>query len=657
MLVAHTAPPQPADTGDFTYRVLQPDRALGKIPDFFTISLMNLCPLKRRILQEADVLLIQMLGDPDLLPVIEDRRRAGKATVFEVSDNFFEFQETNPARYFYDNPENQACLLTLISRCDAIQTPTQELATHFSEFNQQCRFFPNQIEEVPPMPARSEQPIVIGWAGSAGHYEDVKEIAPALTRWMSERPETHLAIMGSREIFNLFEVLPDERKTCRPPGSLYDYFQFLESLHIGIAPLRPDPFNLCRSDVKFIEYASRGVVPVCSRLETYTRTVAEGETGFLFGSPEGLVSVLEMLVQNPTRRTAVAGNARRYIQQHRLERSHAAARAEFYKSLAKTPSANPDSFFTWLKTLQGAKTSPDSNHIYLDLSDGEKSLYNGMVEQFHISDLQKAAKSYKAAARLLPDFYLPLYYGANALKTSDPSVALKLCSKAQMIGGGSPAVSMLLSELLAAQGDVERAVRELERSVKEFPFYPALWLRLAVNLLQTGKVDEAEAVLTEALKVNAWNFPAAAMHIDLFLRNEKPEEAGMIYRRHFAAYKNIPPAMLLIGSVLMAHKMAAEAWECFTEALRRHSTSARTIDSLLQLSGGCHRDGETELAAAILESALEIVSDHPEFLYRLARLKERLGDKASAETLWKKIISLPSAEKYHKLAYKRRLED
>ncbi|MEW5947134.1 MAG: hypothetical protein AB1742_13135 [bacterium] len=106
ILVAHVAAPQPAETGDFVYRVIQPDRALGTVPGFATVSLMNISPWKNRILRDADVAVLQMLGDPDLLPVVAERKRRGKVTVFEVSDNFFSFQETNPARAFYDNPDS-----------------------------------------------------------------------------------------------------------------------------------------------------------------------------------------------------------------------------------------------------------------------------------------------------------------------------------------------------------------------------------------------------------------------------------------------------------------------------------------------------------------------------------------------------------------------
>jgi len=39
-----------------------------------------------------------------------------------------------------------------------------------------------------------------------------------------------------------------------------EYFKFLQTITIGLAPLIDTPYNRCRSDVKAIEYSAHGAL-------------------------------------------------------------------------------------------------------------------------------------------------------------------------------------------------------------------------------------------------------------------------------------------------------------------------------------------------------------------------------------------------------------
>lgn len=54
-----------------------------------------------------------------------------------------------------------------------------------------------------------------------------------------------------------------------PAGCLVNYLSWLDHLHIGIASLLPTEYNRCRSDVKFLEYASHSVAPLLQDLDPY----------------------------------------------------------------------------------------------------------------------------------------------------------------------------------------------------------------------------------------------------------------------------------------------------------------------------------------------------------------------------------------------------
>ncbi|MFC1474619.1 hypothetical protein ACFLQK_01120, partial [bacterium] len=122
--IVHVAPPQITAGGDFVYRLTQPDQALARIPRVISASITNILTNRLKLITETDILVLQMLGDPDLLPIIINRKKRGLPTIFEISDNFLDFQPSNPAAGFYEIPENRACLMQIISLCDAVQATT-----------------------------------------------------------------------------------------------------------------------------------------------------------------------------------------------------------------------------------------------------------------------------------------------------------------------------------------------------------------------------------------------------------------------------------------------------------------------------------------------------------------------------------------------------
>ena len=120
--------------------------------------------------------------------------------------------------------------------------------------------------------------------GSIGHLNDMAKISDRLIRWVLSRKNVHLYLMCADQVWELFAALPENRKRRFATGSLADYYNFVSRLDIGLAPLEDTPFNRSRSDVKFLEYAVNGVVPVVQATGPYLHSVEQGKTGFFFNS-------------------------------------------------------------------------------------------------------------------------------------------------------------------------------------------------------------------------------------------------------------------------------------------------------------------------------------------------------------------------------------
>jgi hypothetical protein len=69
------------------------------------------------------------------------------------------------------------------------------------------------------------------------------------------------------------------RTELHPTGDFASYLGFLSGLDVGSACIGDDRFSLGRSDGKFIEMASRGVVCVASDLGEYRHAIDDGRAG------------------------------------------------------------------------------------------------------------------------------------------------------------------------------------------------------------------------------------------------------------------------------------------------------------------------------------------------------------------------------------------
>ncbi|MFQ5676587.1 MAG: tetratricopeptide repeat protein, partial [bacterium] len=100
----------------------------------------------------------------------------------------------------------------------------------------------------------------------------------------------------------------------------------------------PTAFNQCRSEVKFLEYASRGVVALCSSLGPYLEVGEPGKSILLFKNCEDLQSKLDYLFMHRGIRDKIVDEARRWVESNRLASGYDwVGRLMQYRKLASGP--------------------------------------------------------------------------------------------------------------------------------------------------------------------------------------------------------------------------------------------------------------------------------------------------------------------------------
>jgi len=85
--------------------------------------------------------------------------------------------------------------------------------------------------------------------------------------------------------------------------------------------------------VKYLEYASHGVVGIYADLECYRDSVRHGETGFLYHNPDEFIAYLDLLVHDRPLREKIRRQAYDHVTSTRRFEQHIGERLDFYRSL------------------------------------------------------------------------------------------------------------------------------------------------------------------------------------------------------------------------------------------------------------------------------------------------------------------------------------
>ena len=508
LLIAQVDSTQDETTGDFYYRTIAPGIGMARCDGVHVVNLVHFHRLRPELMLGADVLVLNNICDADLLPIIRDRKAQGKLTVYELCDDLGALSPSNPMRAFYQQTNNLLLIKRLAHYCDALQFSSSELKRKYGYLNSKCCVFPNQML-APPLERteKSGEIVVVGWGGSIGHLHDMAKISDRLVRWIMSRDNVHLYLMCADPIWELFGALPEDRKKQFTPGSLDDYYGFVSHLDIGIAPLEDTPFNRSRSDVKFLEYAACGAVPVVQAAGPYLLSVKQGRTGFLFNSPDELISTLDHLVSDAASRISVSASAREYVLLERNYLDRGKDRVEFYRGLltakagkrndqiiaagnkgCERPGGRAENTFARLCNCDGVKKT--DRHLLLGSTRYELLLQAGILS----SSPSEAWSMFLEAIEMEPSLYLPYLFGASV--SHDPIRTLKNAIEKNPF---SIVAWIHLGRAYLSKDRIVQAIESFKAAARIFPDYELPYIECANCLKNMGLVQEGAALLKKAI--------------------------------------------------------------------------------------------------------------------------------------------------------------
>jgi len=283
-----------------------------------------------------------MVVDPDVLAIVEHRRRVGLPTVYEISDDFCDFPENTELGGYYGRRDVQDFIRNIAMRCDAVQYSSPFLAEKYADLSSRRMVFMNEAWEVEALETRALfSRRQVGWTASAGHVDDAKELAALMAAARTASgpgadwyQALDFSLMTTPRNASFFE----EHKvafTRTPTGGWEEYLAFVEGLEVGLAMLGDTDFAQGRSDGKYIEYAMRGVAALCPRAGTFAHTIRHGDNGLLYGNQQEFVEGLRALTTEDELLLRIRNGAHRDLSENRNHAAGARRRFAFYGALVQ----------------------------------------------------------------------------------------------------------------------------------------------------------------------------------------------------------------------------------------------------------------------------------------------------------------------------------
>ncbi|MCO6430844.1 MAG: hypothetical protein J5J00_08280 [Deltaproteobacteria bacterium] len=323
------------ETGDSYYRMRWPARRLClQDSELRVLSVDARSSDRFKLGEAADLLVLYQCSDFDWLPVIAARRKLGKKTLVEYNDNFYDPPWASPVAMQWKSPLLWQIYEIFMQEADGIMVTGKGLEQLFKQHTDRpVHILENYIHlDLEPFSSVFESPaneIRIGWAGSLGHVPDLLAIAPLFNEIIERYRNVKIMVMGNDSLPELLK-LPSDRFVFRGWGSMQQYYEFIKQLHIGLVPILDTPYNNCRSDIKAVELAAWGVLPIVSKAPPYHDFLAK--TGApAFTSLHDLSLLVESYLQDPSKIAVDAERCYRYVESERQDRLRS-ERLELYRS-------------------------------------------------------------------------------------------------------------------------------------------------------------------------------------------------------------------------------------------------------------------------------------------------------------------------------------
>lgn len=268
-----------------------------------------------------------------------------KNLIIDIDDNYTALRPDNPAfkDYEYGNGPGEF-MGASISLANGLLVSTVPLKKVYKSLNKKIDVLPNcnDIADWPKPKVWDDGKVRIGFAGGQGHMADLELILEPLSYILAENKNVILEIVGAvwpKEAMVMVNKMNDYCKKniadqVRIAGGTLAWKGYPEMLasfgwDIVLAPLVNEPFNVCKSHIRWMEASMIQAAVVASPVYPYMEkiqgldTIVDEKTGLLAKNSEDWYNFLGGLIKHPEARKDLSNNAYNYIKENWQYKHHA----------------------------------------------------------------------------------------------------------------------------------------------------------------------------------------------------------------------------------------------------------------------------------------------------------------------------------------------
>jgi len=270
--------------------------------------------------ENFDVIVFQRQFQPGALDAIKRANAKGKLTVYELDDDVWSLSTTNPGYAAWADPRNAKGAADCIRAAQLVTTTTPVLAEKLKRYNSNVRVLKNMLPlegwDYPAPREQRDDRVVLGWAGSTSHVEDLTILADVVPQLLDKYPQVEFRYAGGPADS---PIRPHDRITRLETTDIGGYPKILEGFDVGLIPLVSSAFNLSKSDLKFVEYGMQGIPAVASKVEPYLQSIKHGENGFLATNAKDWIKFTSRLIESTELRREMGSRAQQFARTRTID--------------------------------------------------------------------------------------------------------------------------------------------------------------------------------------------------------------------------------------------------------------------------------------------------------------------------------------------------
>jgi glycosyltransferase involved in cell wall biosynthesis len=269
--------------------------------------------------EEADIVIGQRICQtgPSWLwcKVAEERRAAGRGgMIYEVDDDLFNVDRSNPLGVFFQLPKVQEYMRDALRASDAVTVSTAPLADVIAKVlgpraaTVPVHVLPNAVR-AETLGIRRQRPparaTMYGWQGSHTHAQDWEVARAAVERVLTEDiGRVRLRFVGNPQRLDI----PGGPKVDFQGWTtdIAEHYQRVAEFDVTLAPLALMKFNNSKSGLRVQESLALGVPVIASDVPSYRGWVEHGVTGLLVRPSTAAWVDAMRAMQDPGRRAEMA---------------------------------------------------------------------------------------------------------------------------------------------------------------------------------------------------------------------------------------------------------------------------------------------------------------------------------------------------------------